>query len=114
MPEHSASSESFFEPEFFIPASEEHIKREKAKAKLLRDSQWWKNLRGTGLCHYCKKRFPPRELTMDHIVPVIRSGMSSKSNIVACCKTCNTQKKYLLPIEWQEYLALLQAPEKRN
>ena len=31
-------------------------------------------------------------------------GMSSKSNVVPCCKSCNSKKKYLLPIEWQEYL----------
>ena len=95
---------------FFIPADEEHVKREKAKAKELRESQWWKNLRGQGVCHYCKKRFPAAELTMDHIVPVIRGGRSTKGNIVAACKECNSQKKYLLPVEWQEYLDRLSKP----
>lgn len=41
---------------------------------------------------------------MDHIVPLIRGGKSVKSNIVTACKTCNSQKKHLLPIEWQDYL----------
>ena len=85
--------------DFFLPADSEHVKRERAKARVLRDSQWWKNLRGTGLCYYCKQRFPPRELTMDHLIPIIRGGCSRKSNIVACCKECNNKKKYLLPFE---------------
>jgi 5-methylcytosine-specific restriction endonuclease McrA len=41
---------------------------------------------------------------MDHIVPLIRGGKSSRGNIVPACKTCNSQKKYLLPIEWEDYL----------
>lgn len=89
---------------FFFPADEEHTKREKAKARDLRHSQWWKNLRGRGQCHYCKQRFPAKELTMDHIVPIVRGGKSTKANIVPCCKECNNKKKYMLPIEWEEYL----------
>ena len=41
---------------------------------------------------------------MDHIVPVIRGGKSSKGNVVPSCKECNNKKKHLLPIEWEEYL----------
>jgi 5-methylcytosine-specific restriction protein A len=93
-----------FEADFFIPASPEHIKREKEKARVLRNSQWWKNLRARSACHYCKKQIPVKELSMDHIVPIVRGGCSTKSNIVPCCKECNNKKRYLLPIEWQEYL----------
>ncbi len=89
---------------FFIPADEEHIRREKAKAYELRQSQWWKNLRGRGECYYCKRRFPAKELTMDHIVPLVRGGKTTKNNVVPACKECNNKKKYMLPIEWEEYL----------
>ncbi len=85
--------------DFFLPADSEHVKREKEKARVVRNSQWWKNLRGMGLCYYCKKRFPPLELTMDHLIPIIRGGRSTKSNIVACCKECNNKKKYHFPFE---------------
>jgi len=44
---------------------------------------------------------------MDHIIPLIRGGKSTKNNIVAACKSCNSKKKYLLPIEWDEYLQRL-------
>lgn len=90
---------------FFFPADEEHVTREKSKARELRKSQWWKNRRGQGKCHYCGKRFPAKSLTMDHVVPIIRGGMTTKGNVVPCCKTCNNNKKYLLPTEWEEYLA---------
>jgi 5-methylcytosine-specific restriction endonuclease McrA len=92
---------------FFVEVSEEQIIREKAKARELRRSQWWKRRRSSGACHYCGRRVLPRELTMDHIVPLSRGGKTLKSNVVPCCKDCNTKKKYLLPIEWEEYLARL-------
>jgi 5-methylcytosine-specific restriction endonuclease McrA len=85
-------------------ADESHVRREKAKARALRESQWWKNRRGEGVCRYCRRRFPPRALTMDHIVPIVRGGSSSRSNVVPCCKDCNSRKKHLLPVEWQDYL----------
>ncbi|MGN0878792.1 MAG: HNH endonuclease [Oligosphaeraceae bacterium] len=97
---------------YFIPADDEHVRREKAKARELRASQWWKNELGKGVCHYCGRRVPPRELTMDHIVPIIRGGFTRKGNVVTCCKDCNSRKKYLLPVEWQEYLEQLARPQQ--
>ena len=41
---------------------------------------------------------------MDHVVPVVRGGKSTRNNVVPCCKECNSQKRYLLPVEWEEYL----------
>lgn len=92
---------------YFETADEDHVRREKAKARELRNSQWWKNELGKGLCHYCGKRFHPRDLTMDHVVPVVRGGRSTRSNVVPACKDCNSRKKYMVPVEWQEYLARL-------
>jgi len=43
-------------------------------------------------------------LTMDHIVPIIRGGKTAKNNVVTVCKECNNNKKYLLPMEWDEYM----------
>jgi 5-methylcytosine-specific restriction endonuclease McrA len=89
---------------FYTEVDEDDIKREKAKARELRNSQWWKRRRSIGICHYCGRKFKPSELTMDHIVPIGRGGKSTKGNVVPACKECNTKKKYLLPIEWEEYL----------
>ncbi len=89
---------------FIIELSEQEIKREKEKARELRKSRWWQNRIAQGLCHYCGLKFPATELTMDHLVPVSRGGKSSRGNVVPACKECNNKKKYLLPIEWEEYL----------
>ncbi len=91
--------------DFFISeVSEEQVRREKDKARDLRRSQWWKNRLGRGLCHYCGATFPSEDLTMDHIVPITRGGTSTRGNLVPACKECNNRKKYLLPLEWEEFL----------
>ncbi len=97
--------------EFFIEITEEEIRREKAKARELRKSPWWKRKLQQGRCYYCGRRFKPSELTMDHLIPLIRGGRSVKSNLVPACKECNNKKKYLLPFEWEEYLERLKAEE---
>ncbi len=89
---------------FIVELSEQEIKREKEKARELRKSRWWQNRIAQGLCHYCGLKFPATELTMDHLVPVSRGGKSSRGNVVPACKECNNKKKYLLPIEWAEFL----------
>jgi hypothetical protein len=87
------------------------IAAEKRKARELRQSAWWRRKLADGVCHYCRKHFPPDELTMDHVVPLSRGGTSERYNIVACCKECNNKKKYLLPVEWDEYLPALGGPD---
>ena len=92
------------------PVSEESFRQERQKAHDLRRSQWWKNRRSSGLCHYCGQHFPPRDLTMDHLVPLSRGGRTTHGNVVPCCKDCNTRKQQLLPMEWDEYLTTLGRP----
>ena len=82
-----------------IQSDPAHTKREREKARELRNSDWWKNLLAKGECYYCHKKFSADELTMDHIVPVARGGKSTRGNIVPCCKECNNRKKYLTPAE---------------
>lgn len=85
------------------PIEEDELKRERAKARQLRAGQWWKRRLAKGRCHWCGRTVAPKELTMDHIVPLARGGKTTKANVVPCCKTCNTRKKLLLPMEWEAY-----------
>ena len=78
--------------------------RERHKARDLRKSQWWKRRIAKGVCRYCKRSFAPRDLTMDHIVPISRGGKTTKGNVAPCCKECNNAKRQMLPIEWERYL----------
>ena len=88
-----------FAMEYYESAPESHKKKERAKAKELRKSQWWKQLLAKGNCYYCEQHFSAEELTMDHKVPVARGGKSTKGNVVVACKDCNTNKKHLTPAE---------------
>jgi len=90
---------------FAYDLSEEEIKKEKRKARELRESQWWKRKLAKGVCHYCGKQMSPKALTMDHVVPISRGGKSTKNNVVPACKECNTLKKQLLPMEWEQYIS---------
>lgn len=90
---------------FISPVTADDIRREKAKARELRASAWWKRRLSAGRCGYCGRPTPPRELTMDHRVPLVRGGRSTKGNVVPACKACNSAKKYLLPAEWEAQLA---------
>lgn len=93
--------------QFIIEVSEEQIRREKEKARALRKTRWWKNRLARGKCHYCGGTFLPPQLTMDHLVPIVRGGRSTQGNVVVACKECNSRKGYLLPLEWEEYLKSL-------
>jgi len=93
--------------QFFGFTDEVFLKKERDKARKLRKTQWWKRKCALGVCHYCKNNFLPKELTMDHVIPIARGGKSQKFNLVPCCKECNTKKKQLLPFEWEEYMTCL-------
>ena len=89
---------------FISPVTDKEIKKEKQKARDIRKTQWWKLKCAGGRCYYCGNETPPKELTMDHIVPIVRGGKSVKNNLVPACKECNNKKKHSLPVEWEEYL----------
>ncbi|MFA5701204.1 MAG: HNH endonuclease [Desulfuromonas sp.] len=104
----------------FTDISEEQLRKERESARKLRKSQWWQNRIAKGRCYYCNGEVAPKELTLDHLVPLVRGGRSAKGNCVPCCKECNSKKRDLLPTEWDTYLEQLQAqppggaPEKTS
>jgi 5-methylcytosine-specific restriction enzyme A len=95
--------------DFYAPVDPDVLRRERAKARELRASQWWKRRISDGVCYYCRRRVGITALTMDHLVPLGRGGRSLRGNVVPACKDCNTRKQSLLPLEWREYLAALGA-----
>ncbi|MCM2353750.1 MAG: HNH endonuclease [Pseudobdellovibrio sp.] len=80
--------------DYFTPASESHQKIEKAKAREMRKSSWWKQQLGKGICYHCEQKFKAEDLTMDHLIPIARGGKTDKKNCVVSCKECNTKKGY--------------------
>ena len=56
-------------------------------------------LRDDYTCQYCGKRFEPKHLTCDHVVPKSRGGITEWTNIVTSCIYCNLKKADKLPEE---------------
>ena len=55
------------------------------------------------ICQYCHKKF--KKLTIDHVIPRSRGGLSTFENCVACCKPCNNKKGNQTPNEAKMGLA---------
>ena len=98
----------FFE---FSGVDEAAVRRERGKAQELRKSGWWQRKISAGICYYCGQQYNPKDLTMDHLIPLGRGGKSVKGNIVPACKECNNLKKTMLPLEWEAYMDRLNKPE---
>jgi 5-methylcytosine-specific restriction protein A len=86
------------------PVEPDALRRERARSRELRQSPWWKRRIADGVCFYCRGRVGRLALTMDQVVPMGRGGRSVRGNVVPACKDCNTRKKSMLPVEWQDYL----------
>jgi 5-methylcytosine-specific restriction endonuclease McrA len=61
-------------------------------------------------CQYCGKHFPTSELSLDHVVPRSRGGLTSWENIVCACVGCNVRKGGRTPHEAR--MQLIQQPVK--
>ena len=50
-------------------------------------------------CCYDGKRYAPRDLTYDHVIPRSRGGKTNFAGIVTACKACNARKGARTPAE---------------
>ena len=51
-------------------------------------------LRDNFTCQYCNEKLDLHDLTIDHVVPRVRGGITNWTNTVSSCYTCNTVKGY--------------------
>ena len=56
-------------------------------------------LRDRNTCQYCLEVLPSAELTLDHVLPRSRGGLSTWENLVAACGYCNREKADRTPEE---------------
>jgi len=66
--------------------------------------------RDSYMCQYCGCRPGSEELTIDHVVPRSRGGLSSWTNCVLACVDCNTRKANRTPD--QARMPLLHKPTR--
>ena len=50
-------------------------------------------------CQYCGKRFATSDLSLDHVVPLSRGGVTNWENVVCACLRCNVRKGNKSPEE---------------
>jgi 5-methylcytosine-specific restriction endonuclease McrA len=65
-------------------------------------------------CQYCGKRFPASQISIDHVTPKSRGGVSTWTNVVAACNECNTRKGGRMPSEASMKLVRVPAVPRRN
>jgi 5-methylcytosine-specific restriction endonuclease McrA len=56
-------------------------------------------LRDRHTCQYCAEKMVPAKLTLDHVMPRSRGGLSLWENLVTCCYGCNNRKGNRTPEE---------------
>ena len=92
---------------FTLHVANAHIKRRIAKDansyKIL--DKEYKRLYNSP-CAFCGAR---EKITMDHIIPISRSGNHSIGNLQPLCRSCNSSKKSRLVSEYKYYLSKLKA-----
>jgi 5-methylcytosine-specific restriction endonuclease McrA len=71
----------------------------KRKRNLVKFSRLNIFIRDKFTCQYCGEKFKIRELTIDHVIPLNREGLSDWENIVTACRTCNNKKGGKTPKE---------------
>jgi 5-methylcytosine-specific restriction endonuclease McrA len=71
----------------------------KRYAKILRFSRQHVFLRDGFKCVYCRALYSLKELTLDHVIPVVKGGERTWTNVVTCCVACNQKKGARTPQE---------------
>ena len=76
-------------------------------------------LRDMFTCQYCNDVFEKKELTIDHVIPKSKGGVTSWENVTTSCKSCNLKKadsipKVLPKAEKPSYRQLIRGQEKAS
>jgi 5-methylcytosine-specific restriction endonuclease McrA len=66
------------------------------------------------LCQYCGRHFPAQQLSLDHVIPRSRGGLSTWENVVCACLGCNIRKGGRTPKEAKMQLVRVPARPSRN
>ena len=59
---------------------------------------------GTLKCVYCSKELTKQEATLEHKIPLSKSGNNEKSNLAIACRHCNCSKGNKTEKEFKKFL----------
>ena len=62
------------------------------RGKIAKSIRRWVYQRDQFTCQFCRRRFAPADLTIDHLVPLDRGGLDEITNYASCCRPCNQKK----------------------
>jgi 5-methylcytosine-specific restriction endonuclease McrA len=65
-------------------------------------------------CQYCARHLPTHQLSIDHVIPRSRGGVTSWENVVCACLPCNIRKGGRTPHEARMKLVRRPAKPQRN
>ncbi len=65
-------------------------------------------------CQYCGRHFPAYQLSLDHVAPRSRGGLTSWENVVCACLKCNVKKGGRTPREAKMKLVRRPVRPKQN
>jgi len=65
-------------------------------------------------CQYCARHLPTHQLSIDHVIPRSRGGVTSWENVVCACLACNIKKGGRTPHEARMKLVRRPCKPKRN
>jgi 5-methylcytosine-specific restriction endonuclease McrA len=88
----------------------QHVANSKMKRKIAQEARTFKILDKeyrklyASACAFCGST---KKITMDHIIPISRSGNHSVGNLQPLCQSCNSSKKNRLVSEYKYYLSKL-------
>ena len=55
-----------------------------------------------GKCYYCHNFVGEKKLVFDHMIPIIKGGGTTLTNVVAACRKCNADKRGRTVEEWKQ------------
>lgn len=93
-----------------VPRVVRLLSYDRAPREVVRFSRRNVFLRDENRCQYCRKRFSPKHLSLDHVVPRSHGGPTTWENIVAACVNCNVRKGGRTPQE--AGMSLIRSPSK--
>ncbi|MFA5999982.1 MAG: HNH endonuclease [Candidatus Paceibacterota bacterium] len=77
---------------------------DKTPRSKVRFSRWNIFSRDQNTCQYCGEKFSRDKLSLDHVVPKSRCGLTIWTNIVCACYDCNLKKENKTPEEAKMHL----------